>query len=179
MFKEKLTSNPFLILLISSFIIMTLITYGAARSSYTFAQSNERGRIQANNTRIEIQQKALTINVQDIFINNFLLGLPLIIPGFGFVFFGKILINTGLTLGVLAYSFNISPELYLLGSYIPIGIIEMIAFSSMSAESIMLVHSVVQRNFRERLKQKTWKHFLLFTLLLLFGAILEIVIIKF
>lgn len=172
-----LKNKRFAILLVSSFIIMTLIVYGASVSSYEFAKTDERGRVQANSTRTEIQERALTISVADIFLNNFLLGLPLILPIFGFIWFGRILINTGLTLGVLAYSFNVSPATYLLGAYIPIGFIETLAYSILSAESIMILHSIIKQNLRQRLKQRTWKHFLLYFFLLLFGAILEIIII--
>lgn len=176
--RTLLKNKSFAILMVSSFIIMTIIVYGSSVLSYEFAKTDERGRVQANNTRIEIQERALTISALDIFLNNFLLGLPLILPVFGFIWFGRILINTGLTLGVLAYSFNVSPATYLIGAYIPIGFIETLAYSVLSAEGIMVLHSVIKQNLKHRLRKKTWKHLLLYFLLLLFGAILEIIIIR-
>jgi len=157
---------------------MTLIVYASAVSSYEYALISERGRTQANNTYQEIQTRRQTITALDLFLNNSLLGLPLAVPIFGFLWFGKILINTGLTLGVLAFSFNVTPATYLLASYMPIGFIETLAYSILSTESFMLLHATFKKKLRLRLRHATWKALTLYTMLLLFGAVIEILIIR-
>jgi hypothetical protein len=156
---------------------MTVIVYGSAVSSYEYALVSERGKIQANNTWQEIQARVQTITALDLFLNNFLLGLPLAIPIFGFLWFGRILINTGLTLGVLAYSFNVTPATYLLTAYLPIGFIETLAYSILSTESFMVLHAMFKKKLKLRLRCATWKVLLLYVALLMFGAIIEHIII--
>jgi hypothetical protein len=156
---------------------MTVIVYASAVSSYEYALVSERGKIQANNTRIEIQERGQTITALDLFLNNFLLGVPLVLPIFGFLWFGRILINTGLTLGVLAYSYNVTPATYLFMAYIPIGFIETLAYSMLSTESFLILHAVLKKKLKLRLRYATWKALLLYIALLTFGAVLEIIII--
>ena len=175
--KQRYFGKRFLILIVCAFIVFTVIVYASAVSSYEYAQVSERGKIQANNTRMEIQARGQIITAPEIFLNNFLLGFPLIAPIFGFIWFGRILINTGLTLGVLAYSYNVTPATYLLAAYIPIGIIETYAYSILTAESMMLLQAIYKKTLKERLRHFTWASLLLYTLLLAFGAVLEIIII--
>jgi hypothetical protein len=175
--KPKYFSKRFIILLVCTFIVMTVIVYASAVSSYEYALVSERGQIQANNTRQEIQARGQTITALELFLNNFLLGIPLVLPVFGFLWFGRILINTGLTLGVLAYSFNVTPATYLLAAYLPIGFIETLAYSILSTESFMFLHATFKKKLRLRLRCATWKVLLLYVALLMFGAIMEYMII--
>lgn len=173
----KYFNKQFTTLVVSAFTVITLVMYASANLSYNHALTSETGQANANQTREQIDSTRQTITAQYIFLNNFVVSIPLLIPIFGFLWFGRILINTGITIGSLAYSYHVSPLTYIVGAYIPIGIIESFAYSLLITESLMLLHAVLRKRLRWRLKTQVWKTLLLYLGLLGAGAILEMAII--
>lgn len=152
--------------------------YASATISYDHAVTSEQGEAIANQTRQQIEATRQTITVQYIFFNNLIVSIPLIIPVFGFLWFGRILINTGVTIGSLAFSYHVTPLTCMIGAYIPIGIIEAFAYSLLIAESLMIIRMVLKKRLRYRFRHKTWKSLLLYAGLLALGAIMEMAIIN-
>ena len=114
-----------------------------------------------------------TVTPLSIFVNNFLVSILAIVPIGGLIFFGRVWINTGQTIGQLAYSYHVSPLIYVIGVYIPVGTIENMAYSVIIAESLFLTYALAKGTFFERLKYQTWKSLILYIVLLAIAATVE------
>ena len=71
-----------------------------------------------------------------------------------------------------------SPFLYVVGVYVPVGTIENLAYSVIIAESLFLTNALANGTVKERLKNQTWKSLLLYLVLLAIAATVEAVLIK-
>jgi hypothetical protein len=166
-----LTRNYVLVVLLV-FFALTVSVWAIAQSAYLTTTPSV-----ANQTQQQIETARQTVSPLSIFINNFLVSILCIVPVGGIIFFGKVWINTGQTIGQLAYAYPISPFYYIIGIYVPVGIIENMAYSVILAESLFLTYALAKGTLTERLKHDTWKSLILYLALLAIAAIVEAVLI--
>lgn len=97
----------------------------------------------------------------------------MIIP-IGFAGFFVVIWNTGQTIGRLAYTTGYTPLAYLWGITVPVGLIEMSAYTVLAAESLYLTYLWFKgKNVKERLLRDSWKSVILYIALLLIAAYVE------
>ena len=131
------------------------------------------GAAAANQTSQNIQQIRQTATWLIIFTHNFEASIWVIIP-FGFIGFFVVIWNTGETIGRLAFSTGCSPFAYLAGISVPVGLIEMSAYTILAAESFYLTYLLfTEKDVKERLRHDTWKSIILYVAVLLAAAYVE------
>jgi len=136
---------------------------------------------QVNETITWIGQMRETATWFNIFTNNIMIAYLGAIPIVGFLFYLFTSYNTGTVYGNLGQYYNLSlGQTYSLDFTNPIGILEEIAMTLLIAESILIVYLLIKdrEEVVERLKMHSWKSLLITTLLLLFGAVIEIWLIQ-
>jgi hypothetical protein len=136
---------------------------------------------QVNETITWISEMQQAITWFDIFTNNIKIAYLGAIPIVGFVFYLFVSYNTGTVYGNIGQYYNLSlGQTYSLNFTNPIGILENIAMTLLVAESILIVYLLIKdrTEVAERLKTHSWKSLLITTLLLLFGAVIEIWLIR-
>ncbi len=163
-----LFTKTYLLVILLVFLGLAAMTFAIA--SHTYATTTPRI---ANQTQQQVNKIRQNITPQSIFLNNFLVSIPAIVPIAGLIIFGRVWINTGQAIGQLAYSYNLSSSLYVIGVYLPVGTIESLAYSVIIAESLFLTYALVKGTFIERLKNQTWKSLLLYVVLLAIAATVE------
>lgn len=167
----------FTIVFAALFIVFYAAMFLSAHASYMFAATPE-GVEAANTTRQQVETMRLTVTVQNIFLNNLQVSLILFFPLIGVFSFLTVLINTGTIIGLLASTYGIHPFLYITNISVPVGLIEISAFTFLAAENIYLVYLTVARSGAvDRLKRQSWKSLLFYIALLSAGAIIEVILI--
>lgn len=161
-------TKKYVLVFLLVFFALAITTYALAEQAYLTTTPTV-----ANQTQQQINNLRENITPQSIFFNNLLVSVLAIVPIAGIILFGRVWINTGQTIGQLAYSYGVSPLAYVIGVYIPVGILETSAYSVLIAESIFLTYALKQGTFVERLKNQTWKSFLLYLALLAIAATVE------
>lgn len=165
-------TKTYVIVVLLVFLVLAVATWGLAQQAYLTTTPKA-----ANQTQTKINTLRQTVTPLSIFVNNFLVSIFAIIPIGGLIFFGRIWINTGQTIGQLAYAYHISPLNYVIGIYIPVGTLENMAYSVILAEGIFLTYALSKGNLIERLKHQTWKSLILYLALLAVAATVEAVLI--
>jgi len=165
---NHLLTKTYLLVLLLVFLVLAMMTYAVAEQAYLTTTPKA-----ASQTQQHINTVRQTITPQSIFLNNFLVSIPAIIPVAGPILFGRVWINTGQTIGQLAYSYGVSPLLYVIGVYVPVGIIESMAYSVIITESLFLTLALGKGTIKERLKHQTWKSLILYVALLAIAAVVE------
>ena len=158
----------YLLVILLVFLVLAVTTWALAEQSYLTTTPTV-----ANQTEQQINTLRQTVTPLSIFINNFLVSIFAIIPIGGIIFFGRVWINTGQTIGQLAYATHISPLNYVVGIYIPVGTIENMAYSVILAEGVFLTYALAKGTLVERLKHDTWKSMILYLALLAVAATVE------
>jgi uncharacterized membrane protein SpoIIM required for sporulation len=166
--RDHFLTKTYLLVVLLVFLVLAVMTYAAAEQAYLTTTPKV-----ASQTQQHINTMRQTITPQSIFLNNFLVSIPAIIPVAGPILFGRTWINTGLTIGQLAYSYSVPPLLYIIGIYVPVGIIESMAYSVIVTESLFLTFALGKGTIKERLKNQTWKSLVLYVALLAIAAIVE------
>ena len=161
-------SRRYILVVVLVFFIMALATWAIAQETYMTTTPTA-----ANQTQSQIDNLRQTVTPLSIFINNFLVSILAIVPLGGLIFFGRVMINTGVTIGQLAYNNHISPIVYVINIYIPVGTIENLAYAVVLAEGIFLLYALAKGNIVERLRTQTWKSLVLYLVLLTVAAIVE------
>ena len=129
---------------------------------------------EANETLNQINQERQNITVTSIFLNNYLLTLIVFVPFIGIFWEFLLQFNTGYVLGNVAKAYNLNQFIFLsevLSS--PVGLIEYASYFLVLAESLCLMCSLFLHEFKPRLFNHSWKTFLVVTVLLFIGAIVE------
>jgi len=127
----------------------------------------------ANQTSQNIQQIRQTATGLSIFTHNFEASIWVVIP-IGFVGLFVVMWNTGQQIGRLAYSTGYSPLTYLESISVPVGLIEISAYTILAAESVYLTYLwFTGKDVKKRLLHNTWKSFILYVTVLLVAAYLE------
>ncbi len=159
-----------------SVVIIFVLIYATMYFSSVLAYNNSfspAGVAAANQTSQNIQQIRQTATGLSIFVHNFETSIWVIIP-IGFLGFFVVIWNTGQTIGRLAYSAGYSPLAYLGSISVPVGLIEMSAYSILAAESLYLTYLWFRgRSVKERLLHDSWKSVILYVAVLLVAAYLE------
>jgi uncharacterized membrane protein SpoIIM required for sporulation len=122
-----------------------------------------------------------TVTWIDIFVNNIKIAYISAIPLFGLFFYFFVSYNTGTVYGNVGRYYNLSiGQTYSLNFTNFIGILEDTAMTLLVAESALIVYLLVKdrEEVVERLKTHSYKSFLVTTLLLLLGAIIEVWLIR-
>jgi uncharacterized membrane protein SpoIIM required for sporulation len=136
---------------------------------------------EANKTVSWINEMQQTVTWIDIFVNNIKIAYISAIPLFGLFFYFFVSYNTGTVYGNIGRYYNLSiGQTYSLNFTNFIGILEDTAMTLLVAESALIVYLLVKdrEEVVERLKTYSWKTLIIITLLLLFGAIIEVWLIR-
>jgi uncharacterized membrane protein SpoIIM required for sporulation len=136
---------------------------------------------EANKTVSWINEIQQTITWSDIFVNNIVIAYVSAVPLFGLFFYFFVSYNTGTIYGNVGRYYNLSiGQTYSLNFTNFIGILEDIAMTLLVAESVLIVYLLVKdrEEVVKRLKSHSWKSLLVTTLLLLFGALIEVWLIR-
>jgi hypothetical protein len=136
---------------------------------------------EANKTVSWINEMQRTVTWIDIFVNNIKIAYISAIPLFGLFFYFFVSYNTGTVYGNVGRYYNLSiGQTYSLNFTNFIGILEDTAMTLLVAESALIVYLLVKdrEEVVERLKTHSYKSFLVTTLLLLLGAIIEVWLIR-
>ena len=161
---------------ICSVIIIFVVLYAIMYFSSVVAYHNSfspAGVAQANQTSQNIQQIRQTATWLSIFAHNFVASVWVIIP-VGFVGLFVVMWNTGQTIGRLAFASGYSPLAYLAGVTVPVGLIEISAYTVLAAESLILTYLLLTgKDVKERLRHHSWKSVVLYAALLLAAAYVE------
>jgi uncharacterized membrane protein SpoIIM required for sporulation len=165
---DALLTKTYLLVVLLVFLGLAVMTYAFADQAYLTTTPKV-----ANQTQQHINAVRRNITPQGIFLNNFLVSIPAIVPIAGLILFGRVWINTGQAIGQLAYSYGMSPLSYVIGVYVPVGTIESLAYSVIIAEGLFLTFALAKGTFIERLKNQTWKSLILYVALLAVAAIVE------
>jgi len=161
-------TKKYLLVVLLVFIVLFFATYGLAEQAYLTTTPKA-----ANQTLTQINSIRQGVSPESIFLNNFLVSILAIVPIGGLIFFGRVWINTGQTIGQLAYANNISPLPYVIGVYIPVGTIENLGYSVIIAEGLFLTYALAKGTVVDRLRHETWKSLILYLSLLAIAAVVE------
>ena len=161
-------SKPFIYtLIVSAIIIFVSLTYGASRGNQVEIEV-------ADQILTEVRTMASESTWFSIFINNLTLTLLTFIPLIGAVWMIYVQYNTGWYLGAIAKAYNVD---YIMATSIIltsiVGLIEYPAYIIALGESMILVYSTTQREFKERLIQHSWKSIIIVVSLLFIGGVIE------
>lgn len=158
-------------LVVSCFLIFSFLFFGVSEGSKV-------DFVVANQTYSEIEKMRSEASVFSIFLNNFVISVVSLVPVLGVVWMLFIQFNTGYVFGCLSVYYNVNP--YILVSSVmtsPVGFLEYLAYTFILGESLMLVVSAFNRQFKERLFKHTPKTLILVAILLFLGAYIEYIII--
>ena len=161
-------SKPFIYtLIVSAIIIFVSLTYGASRGNQVEIEV-------ANQTLTEVETMASESTWFSIFINNVSMALMTFIPLIGAVWMIYVQYNTGWYIGAMAKAYNVD---YIMATAIIltsiVGLLEYPAYIIALGESMLLVYSATQREFKERLIQHSWKSIIIVISLLFIGGVIE------
>ena len=165
-------SRGFICAVIIIFVTLYATMYFSSVVAYNSSFS-PAGVTAANQTSQNIQQIRQTATGLSIFAHNLATSIWVVIP-IGFIGFFAVIWNTGQTIGRLAFSGGYSPLAYLESVSVPVGLIEMSAYSILAAESLYLTYLwFTGKNVKERLLHDTWKSVIVYVAVLLVAAYLE------
>lgn len=89
----------------------------------------------------------------DIFLNNFVISLIMIVPALGVIIGGWIVYNTGLIISSFASLEGISVVLFLMLPIITIyGVLEFVGYGTMMSEGILLMYAIRKKSIKSELK---------------------------
>ena len=169
---SRWVSRGFLCAVIIIFVAIYATMYFSSVLAY-HSSFSPAGAAAANQTSQNVQQIRQTVTWLSIFIHNFEASVWMIIP-IGFAGFFVVIWNTGQTIGRLAYTTGYTPLAYLWGITVPVGLIEMSAYTVLAAESLYLTYLWFKgKNVKERLLRDSWKSVILYIALLLIAAYVE------
>jgi hypothetical protein len=163
-------TKGFILCWILSFAILVGSLYFWANQSYETTLPQV-----ANKTEAEIEVQRETLTVPSVFLNNLSLSLYLLVPLCGLIPFFYIWYNTAKVIGLLALAYQIPPITYVLLLTFLV-FFEFAAYATLMAENIYLIFLLLSRSGKasERLRESSWKSFILYLILLLLGAITEV-----
>jgi len=165
---NALLTKTYVLVVLLAFLVLAVMTYAFADQAYLTTTPRV-----ANQTQQHVNTIRQSITPQSIFLNNFLVSIPAIVPVGGLVLFGRVWINTGQVIGQLARSYGESPLTYVIGVYLPVGIIESLAYSVILSENLFLTFALAKGTVIERLKNQSWKSLILYVALLAVAAVVE------
>ena len=165
---NALLTKTYVLAILLVFLVLAVTTYAFADQAYLTTTPKV-----ANQTQQHVNTIRRSITPQTIFLNNFLVSIPAIVPIAGLILFGRVWINTGQAIGQLSYSYGELPLVYVIGVYLPVGIIESLAYSVIIAENLFLTFALAKGTVIERLKNQTWKSLIIYVALLAIAAVVE------
>lgn len=169
----KWRSVGFVYTLVIVFFALYAVTYYSSVQAYNSSFS-PAGATVAKQTYQSVLQIRQTATWENIFLNNFKVSIPLIIPAFGLLDFFEVDWNTGQTIGMLAAVTGYRPLAYLIGISIPVAILETLAYAVLAAEILYVtVLGLAEKDVKGRLLHGTWKSFILYLALLFVAAYME------
>lgn len=161
-------SKPFIYALVASAsIIFVSLTFGAS-------QGNQVEIDAAKQTLKEVEKMASESTWFSIFVNNVIMALVTFVPLIGAVWMTFVQYNTGWYLGAMAKAYNV--DYIVLTSLVLtsiVGLIEYPAYIIALGESMLLVYSAAEREFKKRLIQHSWKSIIIVVSLLFIGGVVE------
>ncbi len=161
-------SKPFIYtLIVSAIAIFVSLTYGASRGNQVEIEV-------ADQIETEIRTMASESTWFSIFLNNVSIALMTFIPLMGAVWMIFVQYNTGWYLGAMAKAYNVDYIVAVSAILTNIvGLIEYFASIIALGESLFLVYSAIQREFKERLIQHSWKSIVIVVSLFFIGGVIE------
>jgi len=161
-------TRGFMLSLIFSFTLLVGVLYVSANQAYIYGSAEA-----ANQTREWLETERQTITIQSIFVNNFIISIPMIIPAVGLVPFYIAWQNTGQVIGLLSLAYNVHPSIYI-GNLIMLGFTEILAYTFLSAENIYVTMlALLKAGAKERITQQSWKTLIIYLILLFLSAATE------
>lgn len=138
-------------LIVSAIVIFVSLTYGASRGNQVEMEV-------ADQTLGEVREMASEATWLSLFINNVSMALMTFIPLFGAVWMVLIQYNTGWYIGAMAKASGVD-YLMVMSMILTsvVGLVEYVAYILALGESLVLVYSAVQKGFKQRLMQHSWK----------------------
>lgn len=89
----------------------------------------------------------------DIFLNNFVISLIMVVPALGIIIGGWIVYNTGLIVSSFASLEGVNVALFLVLPIITIyGILEFIGYGTMMSEGVLLLYAIRKKSIKSELK---------------------------
>lgn len=174
---SKWLSRGFICGIIVVFVMLYAIMYFSSVLAYNNSFSPV-GVAQANQTSQNIQQIRQTATGLNIFAHNFVASIWEVIP-IGFIGLFVVMWNTGQTIGKLAFTAGYSPLAYLESISVPVGLIEISAYTILAGESLYLTYlSFTGKDVKQRLLHDSWKSIILYVALLLVAAYWEAALIN-
>jgi uncharacterized membrane protein SpoIIM required for sporulation len=122
-----------------------------------------------------------TITWLGIFANNIVIAYLSAIPVAGVLFYFFVSYNTGIVYGQIGQYYKLTlGQTYSICFTNGIGILEDVSITLLASESILIVYLLIKdrEEVVERMKNHSWKSLLITTLLLLFGAVIEVWLIR-
>jgi len=163
-------TKGFTVSVMFSFILLVSALYLWANQTYLTATPE-----QVNETLQEIEAQRKEITVASVFLNNLFVSWFLVVPIIGLMLFAFVWYNTACVIGVLAQAYDISPATYVFSLTI-LAFLEIFAYSLLLGESLYITFlGLLKSGAKERVKTQSWKTFLLYILLLFFGALTEMI----
>ncbi len=154
-------------LIVSAIIIFVSLTYGASRGNQVEIEV-------ANQALTEVRTMAGESSWFSIFTNNVSIALVTFIPLLGGVWMIYVQYNTGWYLGAMAKAYNV--DYLVVTSFFFADIVGLIEYSASIfaiGESMFLVYSATQGEFKERLIHHSWKSIVVVVSLFFIGAVVE------
>jgi len=158
-----------------TFLIVFLILVGfTAVGSATTLERSEAERILEDVRKI-IPDKP---NAIDIFSNNIMIALLMLIPGFGLILAPYVLYNTGLVFSATGLANNVSGiTLLLTTTILPFFWLEFAAYAASVTQNLYLIWAIKSKNLRYELRNLAFT-IIIVTALLLLGAWIEMIFIS-
>lgn len=165
-------TKGYTVLLFLCFFFLVILLCVFATQGYMTGSLEE-----ANLTRQEIETRRPRNTATSIFINNFVLTVPLVAPLIGIVPFLVVWHNTGVVVGLLSKAYGVHPVNYVL-SLAVLGGIEILAYTFALAENVYVSTLALTRSgAKQRIIMDSWRTAILYLVFLLVGAIVEVILI--
>lgn len=168
---NKYLTKNFVTLITLAFISLYVLLYVSASISYENSFYNPQI---PESVLDSVNQQRQEMTISSIFVNNVAVSIITLIPLVGVLLFSGTMFNTGTVIGYLAYATGYTPLTYLLAITFPVGLLEILAYSLLIAESITLLYCIAQRaELKNRLLTNTWKTLIFYAILLFVGSVVE------
>jgi len=159
----------FLIILFFSFAF--LVGYLLVVSNQTYVSASIQT---ANETRQIIEMERSTVTAQEMFINNLMVSISLVVPLIGLVPFIIVWHNSATVIGLLSKAYAVPPAAYI-ANLVVLAFPEILAYTILMAENIYVAGLALFRaGAKQRLVAHSWKSLILYFFLLWIGAITEV-----
>jgi drug/metabolite transporter (DMT)-like permease len=163
-------SRGFIVAFILSFLLLlgTMLFWANETASLNLTR-------QASQQENQVESERETDTVQSIFLNNFFISVPMVVPVLGVILFFATWHTTAYVVGLLAVASNVSATSYVLALF-QVGFVEIFAYALLLSESLYVTVLLAFDfdGFKKRVIKQSWKTFLFYVLILFIAAVIEV-----